>query len=62
MQKRLLVFDFDGVLGVKHTHPEEHFKQISRLIRHLAKDNLLCVASYNPRAELYKQINQFLKS
>lgn len=52
MTKRLLVFDFDGVLGIKWTMPEEYFPQIPQLLEQLAKDNLLCVASYNPRAEL----------
>jgi len=52
MTKKLLVFDFDGVLSIKWTMPEKHYPQIPNFLEQLEKDNLLCVASYNPRAEL----------
>lgn len=52
ISKKLLIFDFDGVLAIKWTMPEEYFDQIPDLIRKLSKDYILCVASFNPRAQV----------
>lgn len=52
MAKKLLVFDFDGVLSMMYTMPEKHYPQIPELLQYLENKYLLCVASYNPRAEL----------
>lgn len=38
MTKNLLVFDFDGVLGMKWTMPETHYPQIPQLIKQLEKN------------------------
>ena len=50
--KKLLIFDFDGVLAIKWTRPEEYFHQIPDLIKKLSHNYILCVASFNPRAQL----------
>ena len=50
--KRLLVFDFDGVLAIKYSMPEECYQQIPELLKQLSKTHILCVASYNPRAQM----------
>lgn len=48
----ILIFDFDGVLSIPYTHPEEYYPQIPDLIKELSKNYVLCVASFNPRASL----------
>ena len=48
--KKVLVFDFDGVLAISWTQPELHFPQIPALVKKLSEKYILCVASYNPRA------------
>lgn len=48
--KKVLVFDFDGVLAITWTQPELHFPQIPSLVKKLSETHILCVASYNPRA------------
>ena len=50
--KRILIFDFDGVLAKKWTHPEKFFPSIPSLIKELSVDNILGVASFNPCAEI----------
>lgn len=52
MAKRLLIFDFDGVLSVKWTMPEKPFLQIPNTIKQLSTDHVLAMASFNPRALL----------
>jgi FMN phosphatase YigB (HAD superfamily) len=49
--KKLLIFDFDGVLAIKWTQPPQCYPQIPSLIKYLSQDYLLCVASFNPIAE-----------
>jgi hypothetical protein len=49
-KRTLLVFDFDGVLAIPYTDPEEHFDGIPSLIQECAKHADLAVASYNPLA------------
>ena len=48
----LIIFDFDGVLAIPHTHPEEHYPQIPHLIKILASKYTLALASFNPRASI----------
>lgn len=49
--KTVLVLDFDGVLAVPYTNPEEPYKGVPQLIERLdQKGYILCMASYNPRA------------
>jgi HAD superfamily phosphatase (TIGR01681 family) len=50
--KKVYICDFDGVLGIPYSIPEKHYEQIPGLIKELSKDHILCVASYNPRAEV----------
>ncbi len=50
--KKLLIFNFDGVLAIKWTTPEEYFHQIPNLITKLSNNYILCVASFNTRAQL----------
>ena len=52
MEKEVLVFDFDGVLSIPWSMPEKYYPQIPELLQNLSKKCILCVASYNPRAEL----------
>lgn len=46
---KLIIFDFDGVLAIPWTYPEEHYPQIPQIIKDNS-EHLLCVASFNPRA------------
>jgi len=48
----LLVFDFDGVLAIPYTNPEEYYPQIPDIIKSLHTKYILCVSSFNPRAKL----------
>ena len=50
--KEVLVFDFDGVLAIPYTHPEECYSDVVELMTMLKEEYILCVASYNPRAEV----------
>lgn len=48
---QLLILDFDGVVAIPWTNPEEHYPQIPEAVRMLhAAGYVLCIASYNPRA------------
>lgn len=53
-KKTLHVFDFDGVLAESWTHPELHFGEARLALSELKKNSsaIMCVASFNPRAEL----------
>lgn len=45
------IFDFDGVLAVPYTQPELLFPGAERLLKQLKeKENIVLVASFNPRA------------
>lgn len=46
----LLVFDFDGVLAIPYTMPEQCYSGIPNIIKALSEQYILAVASYNPRA------------
>jgi hypothetical protein len=49
----LKIFDFDGVLSMPYTMPEEYYKQIPNILSSFnITDVLCCVASFNPRAKL----------
>ena len=49
-KKTMLVFDFDGVLRVNPEEGDFYYPQIPELLKELAKDHILCIASYNPKA------------
>ena len=51
MDKNLLVLDFDGVVAIPWTNPEQHYPQIPDILERLvAAGYVLAIASYNPRA------------
>ena len=48
--KKIIFLDFDGVLAIKYTIPEQYFPVIPIIVNKLKdKDYILCVISYNPR-------------
>lgn len=48
--KRILFLDFDGPLAIPWTMPEMYHEHIPSLIEQLAKNDILCLVSFNPRA------------
>jgi len=47
--KRIIILDFDGVLCIPYTHPEEPYPHMDALLAQLlAHEFTLCVASFNP--------------
>ncbi len=46
---KLLILDFDGVLAIPYTNPEEPYPQVINQLQTLhARGNILAVASFNP--------------
>ncbi len=54
MAKRLLIFDFDGVLSVKWTMPEKPLLQIPNTIKQLSTDHILSVGSKSTLKEIFQ--------
>lgn len=52
MDRKLLIFDFDGVLSIPWTRPEVCYSQIPDLIKKLSQTHILAMASFNPRAQI----------
>ncbi len=53
MSRKVNIFDFDGVLGVPWTHPEQPFPKVKEGLQklHDAGKKLL-LASYNPNVQV----------
>ncbi len=49
-KKKLFIFDFDGVLSIPYSEPEQHYPDVPSILKECSKHAHIAIASYNPVA------------